>query len=146
MPDHKRKGYESKLFYGSAGTTAPTLLLRRKDLNIEHLPKYGDTTDCGDSSSAPHTDRGLVEMDCKITWSMTVKDNDPALPIFLAAGSNRAGTPIALKYVNAAGTTIFDGDCLLKWKDNSAKGDAAGYDFEAEPTTEGGREWFLIGV
>ena len=141
----KRQGYEATLFHGNAGATAATQILRVKDLELDATIDYGETTDRGDGSKIPHKDRGPVAIDVKITFNCTVRDADPALPILLAAATNTTPTPRAIKYVNPVTGTLFDGDTYLKVKDGAPLGGSASYDFEAIPTTDGGREWFLGG-
>ncbi len=142
----KRQGYESKLYYGNAGSTAATQVLVAKDVTVDTSVDYGETTDRGDGSKVPRKDRGPVAQDCVITWQQHVKDADASLTSILAAATNSTATPLALKYVNARGDTIFDGDVYIKATDNSPLGDASTYDFEAVPTTDGGRAWTLNGT
>lgn len=141
----KRQGYESALYYSNAGSTATTQITRVRDLEIDVTIDYGETTDRGSGSTIPHKDRGPVAIDCKITWSMSVKDSDTALTTLLAAACNTTPAPKAIKYTNPVTGTVFDGDCYIKAKDGAPLAGSAVYDFEAIPTTDGGREWTLGG-
>jgi hypothetical protein len=142
----KRQGWESTLYRGTAGSTAATQITNATDIELDSTIDYGETTVRGAGTLIPHKDRGPVAIDCKITWTMVVKDSDTSLTVCVAAAVNTTPTPLAIKYVNPVTGTLFDGDCYLKMKDGSPLGGAATYDFEAIPTTDGGREWLLGGV
>jgi hypothetical protein len=142
----KRAGYETKLYHGAAGGTAATQILRAKDIELDAPVDYGENTDRGDGTKVPRKDRSPVAQDCKITWGMTVKDSDASLVALLAAATNSTPTPLAILYVNPVTGNVFDGDCYLKAKDSGQLGAASGYDFEAIPTTDGGRDWTLNGT
>lgn len=141
----KRAGYENKLYHGVAGAEATTQILRAKDIELDAPIDYGENTDRGDGTKIPHKDRSPVAQDVKITWGMTVKDADASLVAILAAATARTPTPLAIKYENPVTGDVFDGDCYIKSKDGAPLGGAATYDFEAIPTTDGGREWLLNG-
>ncbi len=141
----KRQGYESILYRGTAGTTAATAITNATDIDCDVTIDYGETTTRGSGSAIPHKDRGPVAIDCKITWKMAVKDSDSSLTALVSAAGNTTATPIAIKYSNPVTGTLFDGDCYIKCKDNGPVGGASTYDFEAIPTTDGGREWQLSG-
>jgi len=142
----KVMGYQAKLYHGTAGSTAATQILRAKDVELDPTVDYGETTDRGAGSTVPRKDRSPVAQDVKITWSMNAKESDSSLTALLAAATNSTPTPVAIKYVNALTATLFDGDCYLKAKDGSPLGGAVSYDFEAIPTTDGGRDWTLNGT
>lgn len=141
----KRQGYENKLYHGTAGSAAATQVLRCADVEVDVTIDYGETTDRGDGTEIPHKDRGPVAIDVKVTWTMTVKDSDTSLTTLLAAACNTTPTPLAIKVTNPVTGTVFDGDCYLKAKDAAPLAGAATYDFEAIPTTDGGREWAVGG-
>lgn len=142
----KRQGYESKIYRGPAGTTAPTQITNATDIECDIATDYGETTVRGAGTTVPRKDRGPVAQDCKITFKMQVKDSDASLIALLAAATNNVPTPLAIKYENPVTGVFFDGDCYLKAKDNSPLGGSATYDFEALPTSDGGREWTLNGT
>lgn len=142
----KRQGWEVKLYRGTAGSTAATQITNAQDIELDAPIDYGETTARGAGTLIPHKDRGPVAIDCKITFKMVVKDSDTNLTALTAAAANTTPTPIAIKYENPVTGTVFDGDCYLKFKDGAPVGGAATYDFEAIPTTDGGREWLLGGV
>lgn len=142
----KRQGWEQKLYHGTAGSTAATQITNAMDIDLDATVDYGETTARGAGTLIPHKDRGPVAIDAKITFKMIVKDSDTSLVALLAAATTTTPTPLAIKYVNSVTGTVFDGDCYLKAKDSAPLGGAAAYDFEAIPTTDGGREWLLGGV
>lgn len=144
----KIAGYTITMFHGVAGATAATQILRGRDMSLDASVEYADTTDRGDGSSIPKEDNEPVKIGVKITWSMTVKEGDTVLTTLLACATHKlpASRLRAIKYVNPVTGTLFDGDCYLKATDGAPLGGAATYDFEAVPTTAGGRDWLLLGV
>lgn len=142
----KQPGYKDKLYYDAYGATATTLVLNVKDLDLDPTVDYAETTDRGTGVYIPRKDRVPVAQDVKITWSMNVKTSDTTAVALLAAATNKTPTPVALKYVSGLGATLFDGDCFVKAKNSATLSGAAAYDFEAIPTTEGGRDYIINGT
>ena len=141
----KRQGWEKKLYQGPPGSTASVLIKRAKDIKLDAPVTYGDTPDRGDGDHIPRADRGPVLQDCKITFSMNEYDGDASLIALVAAASNNTPTQRAIKYENPVTGTVFDGDCYIKYQDDGSMGSGGKHDFEAIPTSDGGREWTLDG-
>lgn len=137
-------GYKAKLYQGVYGATATVLVERAIDLACNSTPSFAETTDRGDGSAAPKEDQTLVKRTCRITCKMNARTGDASLTAILSAAS--LGVPRAIKYVNAIGTTIFDGDCYATPSDSSSLTGAAQYDIEFTPTTDGGRDWIYNGA
>lgn len=139
----KRQGWEKKLYQGAPGSTAATQITRATDIKADFPVEYGETTDRGDGTVIPHADRGPVKLDAKITFSMNEYDSDASLLALIAAAANTTPTMRAIKYYDPVVTTVFDGDCYIKFADDGSMGAAGKYDFECIPTTDGGRAWLI---
>lgn len=142
----KLAGYRKKLLIGTAGATAATPLLNVQDIDIDHMPEYADTSDRGDGDSVPNADRVEVSRDCKISFSVVAKESDTNLVTMCAAAMNKTETALAFKVTDPILGTEFDGDVFLKLKDTAKLKGAQLYEFEAIPTTVGGRPWVLYGT
>lgn len=127
-------GYQAKLYYGTAGSTASTLLENCADLEYSLDTEKGETTTRGDSSAAPITSYRVTGRTPGITWKMINASGDTSLAALIAAAN--AGTPVALKYVNGNGTTRFDGDCNLTFKNGSPLKGEETIDFTADVNKE----------
>ena len=134
-------GYQSSLWYGTAGSTAGTRLTNVVDLDHDVSLDFGDTTVRGDSSSLPIGTQKPTKRTPKITWGMRFQPNDSDLTIIRAAA--KAGTAVALviKEFNAASaeTTIIDGDFNVTISEKGPLTAEAGFNFEATATRDHGR-------
>lgn len=106
-----RAGYEGLLYYGTAGSTAATLLTNVEDLNYDTQPDKAETTIRGDGTAAPIKTDKVVAIGATITWSMLNKTTDTNLIALIAAA--RTGAIVALR-TRAASTLLgYDGDVTL---------------------------------
>jgi hypothetical protein len=136
-----RAGWERMLYYGTAGSTAATLIDNHvADIDINNQHEYVETTSRGDGSAPPQKTEQLVCRACGLSWKMQYDDSDSHVAALLAAC--RTGTPKAIKIIrHLGGETEFDGDCYL---DDDAPGPLKGgmeITFTGRPTKDAGRGW-----
>ena len=137
-----RMGFERRLYYGTAGSTAGTLLTNVLDINCPNAITYGSTKVRGLSTSVPIDSEKAVSRKPTVTWGMHDQPNDAQLALLRAAG--RAAGVVALKVTefNSASveTTILDGDFNVKCDDAHPLAGEATFSFEATPSRDYGRD------
>ena len=111
MPATKRMGYEAKLYYGVAGSTASTLITNSRDIKYDTNPVSGDTTIRGSGATPPIRTGRTVALEVSLTFTMTMKTDDTTLTALLAA--SRTGSPVALRVIPVTGGTGLDADCII---------------------------------
>jgi hypothetical protein len=111
MPATKMMGYEAKLYYGAAGSTASTLITNSRDLKYDTNPVSGDTTVRGSGSTPPIRTGRTVALEVALTWTMVLNTADATLTALIAAA--RTGAPVALRVIPATGGTGLDADCII---------------------------------
>jgi hypothetical protein len=139
MPTVKM-GFEGKLYYGAAGSTAATLIQNISgDVTCEVSTEQGETTQRGDGASPPLVTQSVVARSVSITFSMLEKaaGDDAVLEALKVAAA--AGTAVALRMKDHAAGKGFDGDVILSMKTTQPAKGASGYEFTATPTLDGGR-------
>jgi hypothetical protein len=108
----KKAGYEFKIYYGVAGSTASTEITNSLDVTDDFTTQKGETTVRGDGSAPPIITQRVVAREKKITFQMLMKSDDTTLAALLAA--SYAGTPVAIRtkhYSSGVGT---DADVVLE--------------------------------
>lgn len=136
----KRVGWEGVLYIGTAGSQAATQVTKAKDVNYEVGTEYGDTTVRGSGSAIPIADARPTKLSPKVTWTMQFDNSDTALATILAAATNTTPTPIAVYAKSYSSGKGFDGDCYVSVKLGLPINGETTYEFEATPTTDGGRD------
>lgn len=106
-----RMGYEARIFYGTAGTTAASPMPNVRDFSEDSPTTFGNTTTRGDSSAPPIATSGAAMIDWEATWTMINKTGDAGLVAVRAAA--KAGTALAIRTIDYTGGTGFDGDCVF---------------------------------
>jgi hypothetical protein len=108
-----KRGFEGKVYIGTAGTTASTQLVERTDITYNLSSEMADSTAAGDGSAPPLKTSEVVAVAAEISWSMLNKTEDAA-NINAMIDAMKAGTPMAVKVMrHASDSKAFDGDCLL---------------------------------
>jgi hypothetical protein len=127
MPATKKMGYEAKLYYGAAGSTASTLITNSRDIKYDTNPVSGDTTTRGSGASPPIRTGRAVALEASLTWSMVNKSDDATLTALLAAA--RTGAAVALRYIPHTGSTGLDADCIISVSNGAPLGGESTFDF-----------------
>ena len=123
----KKMGYEGKLYYGAAGSTASTAITNSRDIKYDVNPVTGDTTVRGTGASVPIRTGRTVALEVALTFTMIVKSNDTTLTALLAAA--RTGAPVALRYITDTGGTGLDADCVISASNGAPLGGEQTVDF-----------------
>lgn len=135
-----RAGWERRIYYGTAGSTAAIQITHATDVNIQKSKTRVSTTDRGDGSGIPRHTEQVVEKLAQITFSYRFYDSDSVVQALIAAAE--AGTDLAIKVQRwASGPTEFDGDCTLEM---NSPGPLAGdmvIEFTCVPSRDSGRTW-----
>lgn len=129
-----KMGYEGLLYYGTAGSTASTLLTNCVDLDYQQEPQKGETTVKGTGTSPPIETERVTSIKVTITWKMLNKPADTSLAALRAAGST--GAPVALRTKDYSSGTGFDGDCTVSVKNGAPLKGEQTFEFTATPTGE----------
>lgn len=132
-----KSGYHGQILYGSAGSTAGTLLTNVEDLNYDTEPEKVETTVRGNGSAVPIKVEDVVAIGAIITWAMFLKTGDTALTALIAAA--RAGAAVAIRTKSYASGLGFDGDCTLSVSHEKTLKGASKFNFTATPTDSAGR-------
>lgn len=106
-----RAGYEARIFYGTAGTTATSPMPNVRDYSEDQSASFGNTTTRGESSAPPIATALVAMLEWEATWTMINKTGDAGLVAVRAAA--KAGTPLAIRTIEHTGGTGFDGDCVF---------------------------------
>lgn len=140
----KRSGWEMMVYYGTAGSTASTLI----DKNIEDVDPgtgdydFADMPSRGDGTNLPQTDERPVMCKAAPKFSMHFKDSETHVLAMLAAADAETPTPKAFKFLRYSGGIVaFDGDCYIKYSAPGPIKEGQKIDFELHPTSDGGRAW-----
>jgi hypothetical protein len=130
----KRMGFEGKIFYGVAGSTAATEIENSQDINYDFDTDRGSTLERGTGSAPPIECETVTVRKVSISFKMLNKDGDTTLTALLAAAYG--GTPVALRTKDKSAGKGFDGDCNLTVKHGKPiKGEQV-FDFSATPNDD----------
>ena len=110
-----KRGFEGKVFIGTAGTTAATQLVERTDITYNITLEKADSTAAGDGTTLPLKTVEAVAAAVEISWSMLYKTEDTNIATMLNnCGGSGIGTPMAVKIMrHGSDADPFDGDCFL---------------------------------
>ena len=110
-----KRGFEGKVYIGTAGTTAGTQLTERTDITYNITTETADSTAAGDGTTIPQKTVEAVAVAVEISWSMLYKTEDTNIATMLNnCGGSGIGTPMAVKIMrHGSDADVFDGDCFL---------------------------------
>lgn len=135
----KVAGFRGQLFYGTAGSTASTLLTKIRDITIARETETGETTTRGDSTKPPTVTKIVTAIVTKIEWQHVYDTSDGNLDALLDAAAT--GTAVALRGKEYVGGKGPDGDFILTASEpHPLKGETV-VTFSAEPTDGYGRDF-----
>jgi hypothetical protein len=130
-------GYQKRLYIGTAGAAASTLVTNATDIDYDQKNEKGSTSSRGDGNSVPIKTQNITQRAITITWKMNDDPADSVLTTILAAA--KTGAALALKLVTGSGATRFDGDITIDKKESDPFEKESTFDFSAEPTKSAGR-------
>lgn len=133
-------GWQGLLYYGTAGSQAATQITKATDVDVEAGKEYGDHTSRGAGTNIPVHDARPTKKVPKLTFKMVNDSADTALAALIVNAQASAPTPLAfLCKDRTSGNTLLDADCYLTVKNGQPLNGEQTYEFEATPTTDGGR-------
>lgn len=136
----KRAGWERKLYVGTAGSTAATLVETATDVGLGKPKTFFETTTRGDGTSVPKKTEQVTQLAAEPTFTFLYKDSDAVQATIFAA--EEAGTPLAIKIeAYASGETEFDGDCYLEITASADMTGGRPVEVTCHPTDDAGRSW-----
>ncbi len=127
-----KMGFEGLVYYGSAGSTASTLITNRVDFSEDTDPQMGNTTVAGAGTAPPVESEAVAT----IKWSATLKmknagTSDAALVALRTAAA--AGTPLALRTKDYSSGKGYDGDVNVKESRGAPLNGEQTFDFTLTP-------------
>lgn len=137
MAGINRMGYETQLFYGTAGSTGATQITNAIDVDYNIDPTRGDTTTRGAGTSVPIETSKVTALKPTITWRMLNKPSDTTLAALIAA--SKTGAAVALRTKSYSSGQGFDGDVTLAMKEGAPLKGEGTFEFTAEATDDEGR-------
>lgn len=129
----KRMGYEGKLYYGTAGSTASTELTIVRDLSYKFEPDKADVSDRGSITN-------LMDV-AGISFSIEFEINNQDSNAFVALARAAAATGGAMAFRTRDKTSGWgvDGDFIVSEDESQALRDAQRLKFTLDPTDKEGR-------
>jgi len=128
-----KMGFEGKIYYGVAGSTASTEITNSRDITYTISSSKAPTTVRGSSGVPLKTER-VVELAVSIEWQMTNDTTDTTLAALRTAAA--AGSEVALRTKDYSSGKGFDGDVTLDVKNGKPIGGEQTFDFTATPSKE----------
>jgi hypothetical protein len=104
-------GFEGLIYYGTAGSTATTLIGNSRDITETYETEDGDTTVRGTSGIPIGTYR-VTRLNYSLEWTMLNKSSDTTLTALRAAAAT--GAPVAIRTLDHSGSVGFNGDMIIK--------------------------------
>ena len=128
-----KRGFEGKIYIGTAGNTAAGQLVERTDITLNLTSETADSTAAGDGTAVPLKTEEVVAIAAEISWSMLYKTEDTNIATMINAMV--AGTPLAVKIIrHASDSDAFDGDCFLDFGSGMPLSDNQKFEITAKPT------------
>lgn len=132
-----KMGYEGMLYYGTAGSTATTLLTNCQDIKFDLDVERGKTTVRGTSTTPPVKTASVTALVVGIEWTMINDISDTAFAALKTAVGTGAG--VALRAKDYSGGKGPDADFTLKMSNPFPLEGEQAVTFTAEPSRDYGR-------
>jgi hypothetical protein len=132
-----KMGFEGLLYYGTAGSTASTLLENCKDITISYEVERGDTTVRGTGTTAPIKTGTVTQRMANIEFTMINDTTDTYCQALKTAAA--AGTGIALRGKDYSSGKGPDADYTLSFSAPWPLNGEQAITFTAEPSRDYGR-------
>lgn len=126
-----KMGFQGKIYYGAAGSTAATEITNSQDINYNIDIEEGESTVRGDGSAPPINYASVTARSVEIEWTMLEDSADATLEALKVAAA--AGTPVAIRTIDYAGGKGFDGDVILRRRKGKPLKGAQTNQFTAKP-------------
>ena len=129
-----RMGFEGSILYGTAGSTAATVITNSRDIAYNLDPEKGTTTVRGASVDPPIVMERVTSLGITIEWTMLNIDTDSTLADLLTAAY--AGNEVALRTLDRSAGKGFDGDVTVSVQHGAPIGGEQTFVFSATPSAE----------
>lgn len=129
----KRMGFEGKLYHGTSGTTAATLLTIVRDVSYVFEPTDADISDRASIINI----YDVAGVDFSIEFEINNQDTNAFVAAVRAAAI--AGTALSLKTEDKASGWGVDGDFVFKVDESQPLRDRQAIKITAKPTDKDGR-------
>lgn len=133
----KYMGFEGKIYYGAAGSTAATEITNSRDITYTLDTEKGDTTERGSGASPPIETGRVTSRILGINFQMLNKASDTTLAALLTAAY--AGTAVAIRTIDKTAGKGFDGDVYLKVEHGKPLKGEQTFDFSTDCITDENR-------
>jgi len=130
----KKMGFEGKIFYGAAGSTASAEITNSRDISYNMDAEKADTTTRGDGSGPSIVTERVVALPVSIEWTMLNKVGDTSLEALRVAAY--AGLPVAIRTQDHASGKGYDGDVVLSVSHGVPYRGEQTYQFTATPNDD----------
>ena len=134
---NQKMGFEGRIYYGTAGSQASTLIENATDISEDFDFDEGSTTVRGDSTVAPVETGDVTVRKYSLEWTMVNDSTDTVLEALRVAAV--AGTVVAIRGKDYAAGKGFDGDCKIKFKHGKPLKGEQTIQFTATPSRSAGR-------
>lgn len=132
-----KMGFEGLLYYGTAGSTASTLLENVKDITVSRDVERGNTTVRGTSAAPPIETEDVTTRKLQIEFVMIIDITDTSLEALRQAAAN--GTGVALRGKDYSSGKGPDADFTLSVSEPWPLNGEQAITFTATPTRSYGR-------
>lgn len=129
----KRMGFEGKLYYGTAGSTAGTELTIARDVSYKFEPTKADISDRGSIIDL----MDVAGIAFSIEFEINNQDSNAFVALARAAAST--GGAMAFKTLDKTSGWGVDGDFIVTEDESQALRDAQRLKFTLDPTDKAGR-------
>jgi hypothetical protein len=128
---NQKMGFEGKLYLGTTGSTAATLLENVTDVTITLDVEKGNTTVRGDGSVPPINTEAVTIRSWSCQWTMINDINDASLTTLKSAAA--LATSVAIRTKDHITGTGFDGDCYITMENGQPLRGEQTFQFTAVP-------------
>jgi len=130
----EKMGFQGLLYYGTAGSTAATLIEDARDVTISIDVDKASTTKRGNGTTVPIKTEAAVAIGWQMEFSVVNNPTNATVNALRTAAV--AGTQIAFRTKDYTSGKGYDGDCTIAYKENQPIGGEQTLDFTVTPTCE----------
>ena len=127
----QKMAFEGLAYYGTAGSTASTLITNRVDITLDTDPQMADTTVAGAGTSPPIETEAVTTIKWSCTMTMPRDTTDSVATALKAAAAG--GTAVALRLKDYSSGAGYDGDVNVKLSDSRSLKDKQMLSFTFTP-------------
>jgi hypothetical protein len=130
-----KRGFEGKIYIGTAGSTASTQLTERTDITYNMTMERAESTVAGAGTNIPMKTEEPVCVGVEISWKQRYTTEDTSIATMIAQMLPGATNLIAVKIIRyASDTDAFDGDCSIDFSSSLPLKDNTEFEIKAVPS------------